>query len=270
MGVRLMLQNGVEIRGRLISQDSNCVVVNPKSGGESRISRASIRWLEFDESLALDSRFERLDPNYSRLIVMATGKPLHKGAGFASDTWLFFPSVSFGITNNVTMMAGMSIFPFVPLRDQLYFLSPKVGAQFSRKLALSVGTLYIQVPMEILDVALGVAYVVGTYGGLDANVTAGLGWGYVKEKDEKFRIGKTPVTLLGGYLRTSEISALLFETWAYPSEEFDFRDLPIFFGVRLFGSRLAIDAAGMITVSLLEERTVTPWLTAAYNFGSLR
>ena len=90
--------------------------------------------------------------------------------------------------------------------------------------------------MEILDVSLGVAYVVGTYGSLDANMTAGLGWAYVKEKHEKFQIGKTPVTLLGGYLRTSEISALLFEAWAYPSSELSVKNLPIFFGVRLFGS----------------------------------
>ena len=61
------------------------------------------------------------DPNYSRLIVMATGKPLRKGAGFASDTWLFFPSVSYGVTNNITMMAGMSIFPFISIREQLYY-----------------------------------------------------------------------------------------------------------------------------------------------------
>ena len=216
MGVRLMLQNGVEIKGRLISQDSNFVVVKAESGAESRIPRASIRWLELDEVLATNTRFDRLDPNYSRLIVMATGKPLHKGAGFVSDTWLFFPSVSFGITNNVTMMAGMSIFP-VPLRDQLWFVSPKVGAQFSEKLALSVGTLYIQVPKEIYDVALGVAYVVGTYGGLDANVTAGFGWGYYKEEDEEFHVGRTPVTLLGGYLRTSEISALLLRPGPIPA-----------------------------------------------------
>jgi len=168
------------------------------------------------------------------------------------------------------MMAGMSIFPFADLSEQLIYLSPKIGAEITDRLALSAGTLYIRVPDDFGDIATGVAYVVGTYGGQDAHLTLGLGWGYYKEEHEDFQFGRTPATLIGGYLRTTEVSALLFETWYFPSDEYEIKREPFGFVVRLFNERIAVDAGAFTTTEALANGHFVPWLTASYNFGALK
>jgi hypothetical protein len=268
--VKAELVDGTTVRGELVSQDSAQVVIRTSSGAEIKIPRTAIVWLKQEGDFNTDSRFDAFDPNYSRLTIMPTARPLRRGAGFASDTWLFFPSISYGITNNVSMMAGMSIFPFVDMSDQVIFLSPKVGAEVTDKLAFSVGTIYIRVPEDIDRLTVGVAYVVGTYGGTDANLTLGLGWGYFKEKDEDFQFGKTPATLIGGYLRTSEVSALILETWYFPSDEYEIKRQPFGCGVRLFGERIAVDVSLFTTGEGLSDGHVVPWLAASYNFGALK
>ncbi len=268
--VKAVLTDGSEIRGELVSQDSEQVVIRTGSGAEMKIPRRALVGLKSEDEFNQGSRFDAFDPNYSRLIVMPTARPLRQGACFFSDTWLFFPSVSVGVTNNITMMAGMSLFPFADLSDQLIYVSPKVGAEVSPSLALSVGALYVRIPEDIDELAVGVVYAVGTYGGQDAHFSLGLGWGYYKEEDEDFKFGATPATLIGGFLRTSEISALMFETWYFPSDEYEIKREPFGFVVRLFGERIAVDAGAFTSIESLADGHVVPWLAATYNFGALK
>ncbi len=269
--IRVMLLDGTEVRGALVSEDSLNVVVKSRAGVESIIPRSSIKWIELDAAKETGSRFHTFDPNYSRLILMPTGRPLRSRAGYFSDTWLFFPSVSYGITDNITAMAGMTVFPFADITDQIMFFSPKVGVQLTDKLAAAVGVLYITLPHEITDASFGIGYVVATYGGEDSHITAGLGWGYLKEKDRDLEIGNTPATLVGGYLRTSESSAIMFETWYVPSDEYEIQNQPFGFAFRLFNSRIAVDAGVFATLRVISEgETIVPWLSFAYNFGMLR
>jgi hypothetical protein len=264
------LIDGSRISGELLSQDSAEVVIRTASGVEMKIPRHTLRWLKQEGEFNPGSRFDAFDPNYSRLTIMPTARPLRQGAGFVSDTWLFFPSVSYGVTDNVTVMAGMSIFPFIDLSDQIIYLSPKIGTRVSDKFALAVGTIYIRVPEDDDHFATGVAYGVATYGGQDSHVTIGLGWGYFKEKDEDFQLGDTPATLIGGYLRITEVSALLFETWYFPYEEYEIKRQPFGVGIRMFGERIAVDAGAFTTADELADGHIIPWLAAVYNFGALK
>lgn len=268
--VRAQLSDGTEIRGELMSQDSAEVVIRTSSGAEIRIPRTAIVWLREGGQFNPGSRFDAFDPNYTRLTIMPTARPLRRGAGFVSDTWIFFPSVSYGVLDNFMMTVGGSLFPFIDLNDQLLFLSPKVGFTLTDRLALSVGALYVRIPDDIDNLAVGVVYGVATYGGKDSHLSLGMGWGYYKEEDEDFEFGKTPATLLGGYLRTTEISALMFETWYYPYDEYEIKYQPFGFGVRLFGERIAVDAALFTTLEGLSEGHIGPWLAASYNFGALK
>jgi hypothetical protein len=245
-----------------------CSGIYPQNGS----STSSINLADFsDSSENHDSRFSLPDPNYSRLIIAPTGKPLHQGTGFVADTWLFFPSVSYGITNNITMMAGMSIFPFGGLSDQLLYVAPKFGLQLKKGLDLSVGAIYIYLPEAFfLDegAAFGITYAVATWGKEDYNFTGGVGFGYYKEGNDHFHFGKNPAIILGGYLRTTEGSALILESWVAPYEGFDLRNQPVGLAVRMFNEHIVVDAGIFGNFFRLKDAQILPWLGAAYNFGS--
>ena len=54
--------------------------------------------------------------------------------------------MAFGVSEHVTVGAGMSLFPGVGLDEQLIFFTPKVGFAASETTHLAVGALFVQVP----------------------------------------------------------------------------------------------------------------------------
>ena len=119
------------------------------------------------------------NPNHTRLFFAPTARPLKRGEGYFADYYLFFPMVAYGITDNITIAGGMSLFPWIGFDKQFLYFTPKVGFNVGNNLALSVGALMVKLPsFGDEDVpTVGILYSVGTIGGADNNLTAGLGYG---------------------------------------------------------------------------------------------
>ena len=257
--VQIVLKSGREITGFLVGQDSLRVMLRTQDGLKIEISRQDIGSIVEVKS----EKYEFDDPNYSRLLFSPTGWPLRKGHGYFSDTYVFFPSVAYGLTDNLSLLGGFSIFPGVSLEDQIYFLAPRIGTRFVNG-ALSAGLLWISAGEKH---RFGMFYGVGSIGDRDRSLTAGVGFGYAS-KESGYEISN-PILLIGGNLRLSRHISLLTENWIITESSFDIESEPFSLALRFFGRRLSADLGVVFNYSILKEGFPIPWLSFAYHFGKV-
>ena len=193
------------------------------------------------------------NPNSSRLFFAPTGRMLKQGEGYFADYFIFFPTLTFGITDNITLGGGFSIVPGLGLDEQILLFTPKVGIKTSKKIDLALGALVVKLPIDAPS--LGILYGVGTYGSLDNSITVGLGYGYFDNK-----LTDKPIIVLGGETRTSRSISLVTENWLVPGKE-----TPILsFGLRFFGEKLSTDFA--LVFPLEDDVIIFPYIDFVYKF----
>src|SRR5437016_455228 len=69
------------------------------------------------------------------------GQMLKKGEGYFSDYELFLPGIAYGVTDNVTIGGGVSLFP-AAVEDQVYYVTPKIGISVADKVHVAAGVLF--------------------------------------------------------------------------------------------------------------------------------
>jgi len=199
------------------------------------------------------------NPNRTRLLFAPTGRMLRAGEGYFFDYYVIFPGVSVGLSDRVTLGGGVSVIPGISIEEQLFYVSPKLGLLASENANLAIGALVIGFPgNDEADGVGGILYGVGTLGSEDANVTVGLGFGFVNED-----ISGKPILLIGGEKRISENFAFVTENWLIPSEG----GQVISYGCRLFGERLSVDLAFLNTIGEDALFPGIPYIDVVYAFG---
>ena len=120
---------------------------------------------------------------------------------------------NYGISPNLSLGGGCSIFPTGSMSDQIYFFTPKIGLKQSEKFNVAAGALMLKMPdFEDEDTPLiSVLYGVGTWGAADRSFTFGLGYGMV---DTDF--ADKPMVVLGGEQRLTRRLAFVTENWVIP------------------------------------------------------
>jgi len=193
------------------------------------------------------------NPNTSRLFFAPTGRMLKQGEGYFADYFIFFPTLTFGITNNITLGGGFSILPGLDLDKQILLFTPKFGIKTSKKVDLAIGALAVKLPED--GSSVGILYGVSTFGSLDNSITAGLGYGYFDDK-----LADRPIIVLGGEIRTSRNISFVSENWIIPELE-----APILSGrIRFFGNKLSADFAMIFVFE--NNITVAPYIDFVYKF----
>ena len=185
------------------------------------------------------------NPNATRLFFAPTGRMLKQGEGYFADYYLFFPTVTFGLTDRITFGCGMSIIPDVGVNEQLFYFTPKVGLISTGSLNVAAGALIVKVPEDADEASVGILYGVGTFGGPDASITAGIGYGY-RDGDLTDR----PFIMIGGEKRLSRRIAFVTENWIVPGT-----DPLVSGGFRFFGRKMSVDLGLM---NMLGEDAVSP------------
>ena len=256
----ISLDDGSEIYGKVTAIQSDSISFK-SSLGETKISInriSNIRDVLTSEYQIGKYRFA--DPNQTRLYFTQTGKMLRRGEWYFSDIFIFFPSVSVGLSDKITAGAGMSIFPGVDIGDQAYYFTPKIGIKASEKTNLAVGAIIISIPDDIDDddniPTFGLLYGVGTFGPPKANFTAGLGYGFAGN-----HLADKPAVLLGGNFRMGNRISFITENWVFPETDHPL----VSYGFRFFGDKLAVDL-GLFNV--IGEDAVfpgVPWIDFVVN-----
>jgi hypothetical protein len=262
--VTIELNDGSSLKGSIINQDESKVYFKMINGIEATIPKSIIKKIKPLEGKIVEGAYQRFDPNYSRHLFAPTGRPLRKGEGYFSDYYVFFPGISYGFTNNISIMAGFSILPGASFEEQLKYIAPKIGINVNEKFAIATGALYIGVE----DVAAGIGFLVGTYGERDRCFTLGIGLGYTKMEDEDLKFAEHPIIMFGGNARISNSIAFVSENWLITGSNFDLAKQPFSIGFRFFGDHISVDVAFIIILDIIDEGFPVPWLSFVYNFGN--
>jgi len=265
--VEVKSRDGTSYRGMIVAQDEKSVTVKTLQGFDIVFPREMIESIRPLRGQVTARGFRRADRNYSRLLLSPTGRPLRQGEGYFNDLYIFFPSAAFGVTNNLSVLAGFSIIPGVGLDDQLFYFAPKFGIRASDRFSASVGALYMAWYGLDESVSAGMLFAVGTYGSDDLSVTFGTGLGYAKLEDEETQWAKHPVFILGGSWRLGNSIALVSENWVIGGKDFRLNEQPFVLALRFLGDRLSADFGAILVGEILDAGFPIPWLSITYNFG---
>ena len=253
--VRVVLLDGTIHVGTVDTMDDSTLVLEGSGGVEISIPVERIRRIESLEG----DRFQRRDPNRSRLFFAPTARPVAHGSGYVALYELFFPFVAVGIQNIFTLAGGVSLVP--GLESQALYLAPKATLYDGRDFGLAIGGLVGT--NTGFDGSAGLVFGIGTYGSSEAAITAGAGFGFVEGE-----FSTRPVLMLAGEYQVSNVIKLLTENYIVPGYG---EAVVAMGGIRFFGSRLAADI-GLVTTPVAFEDgggfPFVPWLGFAYNFGS--
>lgn len=262
--VSILLKDGSRILGQILEESESTLRVRTDAGAEMSIPREAIESLR-----ARQGRYQFEDPNYSRLMLAPTGRPLHKGHGYFNDVYVLFPSFSYGLTDHVGLTAGMSTVPGLGLTDQLFYVTPRVGFEPSPNFAVSAGVLYATGSLDDdspSNAGAGIAFGAATIGPPDKSLTLGLGYGYTRDNGD-VDFGSTPVLMLGGNLRLSNRIALVSESWMLLDEGWELAQQPFGVAARFLGERVSADLGFILVGDVLEEGLPIPWLSVSYHIG---
>jgi len=229
------LRDGSTIFGRILAVNGDTVTFQTQAGNIP-LSASAIR--EIKEIPAADLREGEYwfpNPNSTRLFFAPSGQMLKKGEGYFSDYELFFPGIAYGVTDNVTIGGGVSLFP-AAVEDQVYYVTPKIGISVADKVHVAAGVLFAGTKGG----TGGIYYGVGTFGDGNASVTLGGGYGFAGGKIEA-----KPVGMIGGELRVSRRLGIVTENYLLPVSDNNFL---YSFGLRFMGEKLTTDLA-LVNVS---------------------
>ena len=199
------------------------------------------------------------DPNSHRLFFAPTAKPIPAGQASFSIIEIFFPAVSLGIADIVSLNGGISILP-TGIAAQLVYVTSKITFFQSNNFSVAAGLGYTNIVGSFgLEKGGGVLYYgVGTYGGEDKSITVGGGFFDL--------VGATPpsefLLLIGGELRISKSVKLITENYIIPAGDFALASI----GIRFFGKHLAGDFGLLTTIQKKERIPLFPWIGFTYNF----
>ena len=163
-----------------------------------------------------------VNPRTTRLMLTPTGRSLAAGEGYLADHLIFFPELAYGASDRLALWGGFSLFPGIPLKDQLLYFGTKTLLHQTGSINASAGALLIR--QGELDSPLGMLYGVGTLGGSDASLTLLLGYGF-----EGTDLAAEPLFVLGGERRLGRRTYFIAEVPFYS-------DMPLFplFGIRRY------------------------------------
>lgn len=255
---RLALRDGSDLLGQIIAVGDTSVqfrstlgVITIRSDNILKVST------ERGGSMKL-GRYYFPNPNATRLVFAPTGRMLERGEGYFSDYWIFFPGISFSVTDMFSLGGGMSLLPGAGLGEQLLYFTPKIGVKKSERFNAAVGALYVSVPgFDDFDNRndAGILYGVGTWGDRDNSFTAGLGYGFANGD-----MASNPAVLLGGEARASPRVSFVSENYLLPGGT-----MLMSGGFRFMGRGLSVDLV-MVGVPSEEGGCCFPFLGFVYSW----
>jgi len=224
------LTDGSTIFGRIVSVSADTVSFQTGAGTMQLSVKAirDVRQISAEDVREGDYWFP--NPNSTRLFFAPTGQQLKQGEGYFSDYELFFPGVAIGVTDNISIGGGISLFP-ASASDQVYYVTPKIGFSPSDKVHLATGVLFAGTNGG----TGGIYYGVGTFGDGNGSVTVGGGYGFAGGK-----IQSKPVGMLGAEYRISRRLGIVTENYLLPVAD---NNVLYSFGFRFMGEKLTTDLA---------------------------
>ena len=258
---RLETRDGNGYTGEVLSSDSAKVIFKAEKLGEITIFQSDVKSLEpLDAKQLKDGNYWFENPQATRYFFSPNGYGLRKGEGYYQNIWVLMNSVAVGLTDYISIGAGMiPLFLFAGEATPVWITAkvsvPVVKDKFNLGAGLLTGTA-----LGEPDTGFGIFYGLGTIGSKDKNVTLGVGYGVAADAGPA-----AAMINFNGMLRVSARSYLLTENY-------------LFYGgssttlILSFGARTVIKNAGLdygLLIPAVTDGSViaVPWLGITIPIG---
>lgn len=226
----LLLNDGGEIMGRILSQDEWAYRVETVSQGIILVPRYTVK----EKIIAgkrdiVETAYVTPNPHPTRYFYSPTAIPLKKGEGYIQTIYFVSAQIQYGFTDHLS--AGIATTAIgAPI-----LLSMKYGGRVSDKLSLAVGLQAGHMSWANPSLMLGVGFGTATLGSDENNVSISAGYGGLRYRDESYWVDdptypggnrmidtmmfkKAPMVSLSGNVRISKKASLIGEFWFMPTE----------------------------------------------------
>src|SRR4030095_11148511 len=185
---------------------------------------------------------------------------LKKGEGYFQNVWILFNQVSVGVTDNISIGAGIvPLFLFAGSPTPVW-LTPKLSIPLKKdNINLGIGGMVGTVIGED-EAGFGFAYGTTTFGNRNTNLSVGLGYGYASGN-----WADTPLFTLSAMIRSGQRGYILTENYFIGTVDED--ALIIFVGGRRLIKNSGIDYGLMFPAITGGEFVAIPWLGLTIPFG---
>ncbi len=257
--VEVRLTDGSVLFGRVRAVEDDRITLETQSGARVELRRAEVRRIQQIRGRLRNGEVWNDDPHDTRLFFAPTGRTLDAGEGYFGVYELFFPFLTFGLSDRLVLTGGTPIIPGAI--GEFAYLGPKFQLVRTDRMQLSAGVF-----AGIVESAVaGVAYGVGTWGDSDGAVSAGAGFGFWASDGES-GASERPLLMLGGEKRTGRRTKFLTENYFVPGEE----GAIVSAGIRFWGERLSADAGLGAVVGGGCGECIFPLVNFVYSFGGAR
>jgi hypothetical protein len=247
----IRLADGSVVFGRIQAVEGDTVVIVTTGGTRLEVARTQIVSVRAERGRIQNGRVWRDDPTATRLFFAPTGRSLQAGEAYFGVYELFFPFITYGVSDRVVLTAGTPVIP--EAIGEFAYVGGKVTVVQSERVNVGVGAF---AGLDGGNTA-GIAFAVGTWGTRDNAFSAGVGTGF--GGDELTR----PVVMLGGESRLGRNTKLLTENYLVPGEN----GALLSAGVRIFGEQLSADAGVAGFLSSDDSFCCFPVVNFVYTWG---
>lgn len=255
----IRLADGSTLYGRIIATTGEQVTIQTESGATLQVDRAQIRSAGPLRGQVRNGEVWLEDPNATRLFFAPTGRSLRQGEGYFGVYELFFPFLTYGVTDALTIAGGTPIIPGV--FGEVAYFGPKLGVVNTPAFQLSLGGF----AGIFGGGTAGILYGVGTWGSPELALTAGGGLGFTTDGDSG-DLADRPLVMVGGEARAGRRLKFITENYFVFGES----GAALSGGMRFFGERLSADAGLVMLVGEGCSGCVGPLVNFVYVFGGDR
>jgi len=247
----LVLKDGSRAYGTIEREDAREVVFRTHAGSVITAQRAEIVTLRLVRGRIVGGEFIKDDSQVSRLFFAPTGRSLEKGQVSVGVFEFLAPFVQVGVTDRFSIGGGTPLVFGIDEDFRPFWVTPKFQVIRRERTHVAVGVLQM---FNASGDGGGIAYTVGTFGGTDSAVTAGVGLAYSGDSTGG-------VVMLGGEHRVRRNLKLITENYIWQGGNGIASG-----GVRFLGERLSADLALAIPVGV-GDFIAFPVVNFVYVFG---
>ena len=256
--------DGNEYTGIIIAQDTSVLILQTEKLGTLTFAKKDIARIQLIDPEKLKEGIYWADnPQSTRYLWAPNGYGLKKGEAYYQNIWVLFNQVSFGVSNNFSVGAGMlPLFLFAGAPTPAW-ITPKFSIPVKKdKFNIGAGALLATVLGES-ETGFGLLYGIATFGSRDRNLSVGLGYGFAGGG-----WADSPTVSISGLIRTGARSYIITENY-YIDGGYDTNLILASAGFRWIIKKAGLDFGLVLPYeSSMESVFFIPWLGITIPFGN--
>lgn len=243
--------------GAIVSETDEAIVLRTENLGDITILKRNI---VRQTLVSVGGKSENLHGN--RYFILSNSLGIPKGSGYYQNSWIFFNQAHYGITNNISIGAGIiPLFLFAGTASPIWIV-PSITIPISTdNFSIGANAIIATVVGEDVDGAAGFLTFTATLGNRNNNLSLGLGYGYAGND-----WARSPLVSISGMVRTGQRHHLMTENYFVSGvDEFN---LLSFLGGRFDFRAMSLDYGLLIPMFQgMDNFFAIPWLGIAVPFG---